>query len=100
MASIRPDGADERILGEGHDPRLSAGARRICYTGHPPAEGGVTVYVMDWNGTNQRRIVQTTSPVGATFPNWSPDSQQIVYSFPVSEVLELFIIQCGLHRQS
>jgi TolB protein len=47
---------------------------------------------MDWNGTNPRRILQTTSQVGATFPNWSPDSRQIVYSFPVGDALELFII--------
>jgi TolB protein len=91
MASIEPDGTEEQILGEGHDPTLSPDGMRICYTGHPP-EGGVTVYVMDWNGTNPRRILQTTSQVGATFPNWSPDSRQIVYSFPVGDALELFII--------
>lgn len=92
MASIKPDGTDERMLGEGHDPTLSPDGKRICYTGHPP-EGGVTVYVMDWDGTNQRRVVNGTSAVGATFPNWSPDSTHIVYSFPVGEALELFVIQ-------
>jgi TolB protein len=91
MASIRPDGKDLRILGEGHDPTLSPDGRSICYTGHPP-EGGVTVYVMDWNGENKRRVVAGTSKVGATFPNWSPDGKQIVYSFPVGEALELFVI--------
>ena len=91
MASVKPDGSDLQILGEGHDPALSPDGRFICYTGHSP-EGGVTVYVMDWNGENKRRVVQATSRVGATFPNWSPDSKQIVYSFPVSEALELFII--------
>ncbi len=91
MASIRPDGADEQVLGGGHDPTLSPDGMRICFTGEAP-EGGVTVYVMDWNGSNQRRIVKTSSPVGAVFPNWSPDSRQIVYSFPAGEALELFII--------
>lgn len=91
MASIHPDGTHVKILGEGHDPCISPDGRSICYTGHPP-EGGVTVYVMDWNGANKRRVVQTTSQVGATFPYWSPDSRQIVYSFPVGEALELFII--------
>ena len=91
MASIKPNGSDLRILGEGHDPTLSPDGRSICYTGHPP-EGGVTVYIMDWDGSNKRRVVQTTSLVGATFPNWSPDSKRIVYSFPVGEALELFII--------
>lgn len=91
MACIRPDGSELKMLGEGHDPTLSPDGRHVCYTGHPP-EGGVTVYVMDWNGENKRRVVQTTSRVGATFPNWSPDSKDLVYSFPVGEALELFII--------
>jgi len=91
MAGIKPDGTGLIMLGEGHDPTLSPDGRLICFTGHPP-EGGVTVYVMDWNGTNKRRVVQTTSKVGATFPNWSPDGRQIVYSFPVGDALELFII--------
>src|SRR6185369_12239294 len=60
MASIKPDGSDLQMLGEGHDPTLSPDGQRICYTGHPP-EGGVTVYVMGWNGSDRRRIVQTTS---------------------------------------
>lgn len=91
MASIRPDGTDERILGEGHDPTLSPDGRWICYTGH--AGGGVTVFVMRYDGSEKRQLVSAISKVGATFPNWSPDSKQIVYSFPVGESLELFIIQ-------
>lgn len=91
MASIRPDGSDLKMLGVGHDPTLSPDGRSICYTGHPP-EGGVTVYVMRWDGSSQRRVVEGTSNVGATFPNWSPDSRQIVYSWPVGEALELFIV--------
>lgn len=91
MASIKPDGSDLQMLGEGHDPTLSPDGKLICYTGHPP-EGGVTVYVMNWDGSDKRRVVQTSSKVGATFPNWSPDSKEIVYSFPVADALELFII--------
>jgi len=48
--------------------------------------------VMNHDGTNKRRIVEATSKVGATFPNWSPDSKQIVYSFPAGDALELFLI--------
>jgi len=90
MASIRPDGTGEEILGEGHDPTLSPDGRLITYTGHE--EGGVTVFVMNHDGSNKRPVVKETCKVGATFPNWSPDSKQIVYSFPVGEALELFII--------
>lgn len=91
MASIRPDGTGLQDLGDGHDPTLSPDGRRICYTGHPP-EGGVTVYVMNWDGTGRRRVVEGTSRVGATFPNWSPDSRQVVYSFPVDDALELYVV--------
>ncbi|MFO0914717.1 MAG: hypothetical protein U0795_17295 [Pirellulales bacterium] len=91
MATIRPDGTDLKILGEGHDPTLSPDGTSIAFTGDAP-EGGVTVFVMDWNGENRRRVVPTASPVGATFPNWSPDSRQLVYSFPVDKALELFVV--------
>jgi TolB protein len=90
MASVKPDGSDLQMLGDGHDPTLSPDGKSICYTGHPP-EGGVTVYVMRWDGSAKGRVVPTKSDVGATFPNWSPDSGEIVYSFPVGQALELFI---------
>lgn len=90
MASIRPDGTGEENLGEGHDPTLSPDGKLICYTGHEG--GGVTVFVMNHDGTDKRQVVKEISKVGATFPNWSPDSRQIVYSFPVGDALELFII--------
>lgn len=90
MASISPTGADLKILGPGHDPTLSPDGKQICYTGD--VEGGVSVFVMDADGGNKRRIVSETSKVGATFPNWSPDGRRIVYSFPVGEALELFVM--------
>jgi TolB protein len=91
MASVRQDGSGLTVLGDGHDPTLSPDGKLICYTGHPP-EGGVTVYVMNWDGSGKRRVVPGTSRVGATFPNWSPDGKRIVYSFPVDRALELFVI--------
>jgi TolB protein len=91
MGSIKPDGTGAMILGEGHDPTLSPDGKRIVYTGH--AGGGVTVFVMNYDGSDKRQVVKEISKVGATFPNWSPDSKKIVYSFPVGEALELFVIE-------
>jgi TolB protein len=98
MGSIKPDGTDAKILGEGHDPTLSPDGKRIVYTGH--ADGGVTVFVMNYDGSDKRQIVKEVSKVGATFPNWSPDSKQIVYSFPTGDALELFVIDAdGSHNR-
>jgi TolB protein len=91
MASVKPDCTGLTVLGDGHDPTLSPDGQLICYTGHPP-EGGVTVYVMNWDGSGKRRVVAGASDVGATFPNWSPDGRRLVYSFPVKDALELFTI--------
>ena len=89
-----PDGkqicADEQIVGEAHDPTLSPDGQRITYTGHEG--GGVTVFVMNHDGSHKRQVVKEISKVGATFPNWSPDSKQLVYSFPAGDALELFVI--------
>ena len=96
MASIKPDGTDLVVLGDGHDPTLSPDGKQICYTGE--VEGGVSVFVMDWNGEKKRRVVKESSKVGATFPNWSPDGKTIIYSFPVKDALELFLIDVeGTH---
>ena len=91
MASIKPDGSDLKILGPGHDPCLSPDGKRITYTGEAP--GGVSVFVMDANGSNKRQIVKEVNPWGAVFPSWSPDGKQIVYSFKVRDALELFVVE-------
>ncbi len=91
MASIRPDGSDLAMLGDGHDPNLSPDGTRICYTGDVP--GGVGVFVMDADGRHKRRVIAETSGVGATFPDWSPDGSKLVYAYPVGKALELFVAE-------
>jgi TolB protein len=90
MASVRPDGSDLKMLGIGHDPALSPDGIKIGYTGEVP--GGVSLFTMSYNGANKTRVLPSTSKVGAMFPNWSPDSKKIVYSFPVGDALELFVV--------
>ena len=90
MASVRPNGKDLKVLGEGHDPCLSPDGRLIAYTGHLP--GGVTVFVMNADGTDKHAVVNEPNPHGAVFPNWSPDSKQIVFSKNAGDGLELFLV--------
>jgi TolB protein len=90
MASIHPNGSDLTILGRGHDPCLSPDGTKIAYTGE--VAGGVSVFVMDADGSNKTQILQAANPWGAIFPSWSPDGKTIVYSFKSGEALELFLI--------
>ncbi len=90
MASVRPDGSQLRMLGAGHDPCLSPDGKTIAYTGEVP--GGVSVFLMDYEGGSKRQIVPGASTPGAVFPNWSRDSKYLVYSWPSGEALELFVI--------
>ncbi|MBV9123891.1 MAG: PD40 domain-containing protein [Planctomycetes bacterium] len=90
MASIKPDGTDLHMLGEGHDPCLSPDGKRIAYTGH--VAGGVTVFLMNADGSDKHQLVREVNPFGAVFPAWSPDGRQIVYTGSVGTALELFIV--------
>ncbi len=90
IAIVKPDGGDMRIVGPGHDPVLSRDGKRIAFTGEAP--GGVTVFVMDADGSHRRQVVKEANPWGAVFPDWSPDGKRLVYAFKVGESLELFVI--------
>jgi TolB protein len=90
MASVNPDGSGLTILGDGHDPTISPDGEQIVYTGE--VRGGVSVFLMNRDGSKKRQLVKEISQVGATFPNWSPDGRRIVYSFPVGDALELFVV--------
>jgi Tol biopolymer transport system component len=68
---------------------LSPDGRKIAFTGDAP--GGVTVFVMDADGSQRRQVVKEVNHWGAVFPDWSPDGKSLVYSFKVGEGLELFI---------
>ncbi len=90
IAVVGPDGSGMRVLGPGHDPVLSPDGKRIAFTGEAP--GGVTVFVMDADGSHRRQVVKEANSWGAVFPDWSPDGRSLVYAFKVREGLELFTV--------
>jgi TolB protein len=96
IASIHPDGSGLTILGRGHDPCLSPDGTKIAYTGE--VTGGVSVFVMDADGSNKTQILKEANPWGAIFPSWSPDGKTIVYSFKSGAGLELFLIDAAGQR--
>jgi TolB protein len=67
MGSMKPDGSDLKMLGVGHDPCLSPDGRQIAYTGE--TTGGVSVFVMEADGSNKRQIVKDAKLVAG----WEAD---------------------------
>jgi TolB protein len=90
IASVRFDGGGTQIIGLGHDPVLSPDGKRIALTAEAP--GGVTVFVMDADGSHRRQVVKEANLWGAVFPDWSPDGKSLVYAFKVGVDLELFTV--------
>ena len=90
IGSVSSAGGEVSVLGAGHDPVLSPDGRHISFTGEVP--GGVTVFVMDADGSHRRQVVKEANSWGAVFPDWSPNGKKIVYAFKVGEGLELFIV--------
>jgi TolB protein len=54
--------------------------------------GGFRVYRMDANGKNVKVMTVKGNTFGSTYPAVSPDGKKIVYSEPVNNGLELFVM--------
>jgi TolB protein len=93
MVSIDEGGSDLKVLGVGHDPCISPDGRQIAYTGECP--GGVSVFLMDADGSSKRQLVKEPNPWGAAFPCWSPDSRKIAFAAKAGEGLEIFTVNAG-----
>jgi len=79
------DGVQPRPIGntpsfERHvDPVWSPDGKSIAFIGYDWDQGYSTLFVMNADGTNQRRLpVDDTAPFGA--PTWSPDGMQIAFT--------------------
>ena len=90
IASVKSDGTGLVDLGLGHDPAYSPDGKLMTFTGH--VEGGVTVFVMNADGSNRRRLVPGVNRRGAVFPSFAPDGKSVAYSGEVGEALELFTV--------
>jgi len=59
-------------------PVVSPDGKRIVYHATPPGGGAPDLYVMNIDGTGERRL--TTHPDSDTTPTWSPSGTQIAFT--------------------
>jgi Tol biopolymer transport system component len=80
--TVNPDGSGEKQLtfdpANDREPAWSADGRRIAFVSSR-GQGDDEIYVMDWNGANQRDV-SNHSPGTDSDPAWSPDGQRIVFT--------------------
>lgn len=78
-----PDGEPVQLTFEGQNfqPRISPDGTKVVFD--TDRDGGRTIYVMDIDGSNQRRI----SPLGGDARNatWSPDGEYVAFHARASE---------------
>jgi dipeptidyl aminopeptidase/acylaminoacyl peptidase len=68
--------SDTDVEAVDQNPSWSPDGRRIAFDS--TRDGQLEVYVMDADGSNQRRL--TTSPALDAIPVWSPDGRQILFT--------------------
>ena len=66
----------QRVLTTGADPALSPDGRTVAFWRENGGDHGL--YLIDTDGTNERRIYTDGKPLRA--PDWSPDGNMIVFS--------------------
>jgi len=53
-------------------------------------DGHFEIYLMDWDGANQRRI--TTQNALSILPSWAPDNERMVYTSFVAGTSDMYIV--------
>ena len=76
---VNADGSNLRQIADGViDPAVSPDGQQVAFTRWDGAEFG-TLYVMNIDGTGERAVIGDSRQ--AKSPTWSPDGQEIVFSF-------------------
>ena len=78
LYTMRPDGTDVRRLTRGKDltPAWSPDGRSIAFHRAPPDDGDGTLWVVDSDGSQERRLEEGFLGVA---PQWSPDGERIAF---------------------
>lgn len=86
--TIRPDGSDHRLLGEGSTPRISPDGSRILYVGRPY---GYTI--VDADGSDPEPL--ELDPNQFRNPKWSPDGARLAGSVWRQTQSEIGVVDLG-----
>jgi len=108
---MNADGSNKRALTTGtsvgkvfyaSDPTWSPDGQRIAFSGFDRVlngEGGL--YVMNADGSNLHRLVDSHAYPVPGYPAWSPDGQQIVFESHVGDTYDIFAVKvdgADVHR--
>lgn len=98
LYSILPDGTGETRLslnGDDFDPAWSPDGTTIAFarrTGSTQARGSRELWLMDADGSNQRRLTTATTRHSDRFPAWSADGSKLAFRSNRSGNFEIYSI--------
>jgi TolB protein len=76
IGTVRPDGSDLMMIGDGTNPALSPDGRRIAF--EREVNGYAQIFTMDVEGGDLTQVTDDASVHGSV--GWSPDGTWLVYS--------------------
>src|SRR5436190_5128200 len=101
VVTTATDGSDLRILTPGEQPFYTADmnpswspdGRRIAFDSHRDSNVSTEIYVMNADGTEQRRLTHDSGQGGIfnTQPLWSPSGGWIAFQKSVSQTVDLWV---------
>lgn len=99
------DGTRVRVLtrkGLNYEPAWSPDGKHIAFESDRGTSGRERIYVMNADGTDQRRLVgQGTGEFDNDDPAWSPDGRKLAFSSDRTNDRQIFVMNSvggGLHR--
>ncbi len=77
---MNADGSDRKAIttGEDYSPAWSPDGKSIAF--YSVRDGKIGLYVMDADGGNERKLLDSLNPPMNEAPSWSPDNQKIAYT--------------------
>jgi TolB protein len=90
MCRIAPDGSNFQEIGKGIDPAVSPDGKLVSFA--RVLSDGHHLFIMDADGSNQRRLTEKGNRFAGMHCTWTPDGKKILYADQVGDALEIFTI--------